>query len=1124
MRRNINVQDSSKDNINNINNNRGKSNNVLNNNNFNSKLNNNYNKNTNLNRNSSTNKFGNINLNTNQRNFPEQGTKNFKNIKGINQAGIPNSAVISTKNFAIFQNQDYFNLDNFNYYGNQNQSNNNRNVDFNINNQNNFDNNQGNNQVNYNPNIIKNNFSEQQTVNNRKPNTTTVKSQIHFDDYSAPAKNQKNIASDNGHFSNNQIQNKNHNNQNFNNPNNNNYTINNKNLVNRDNNVNYSNHNRGNHNQNNNNNTNNNQNNQNKAYSKTILVKIKAAKTNGIINISNMNLISLPREIFDDTVRFDDVNWWELVDIKKIDASNNQIDESFNNENISFEAIPNLNYLKFSGNNFTTIPDSIYSLYSLKLLDFSDNKLRNLSDNIRGLKSLVDLNLSNNAITNIPNEIGKLTELELLNVSQNKISIIPQGIGNILKLKRLDLSNNFLEIILSQIGSLYNLEELILSKNKIKQIQPGSLARLSNLKYLDLHNNNLDSFSEIPNSIKLDCLILGYNRIVDIVNLRHCPNLTVLDINNNKLENFPEEVLNLKNIITLNLMNNSINDIPPALCYLNKLVRLNIEGNPLRKINSKIRSSNAEQIKSYLKTRIVGNEDNDYNGNQQHNNPKNNIFNDKDIDHNNNVFDKADIHVNPREDIYQNMPSKESNVNLLNYYQNNYLKIMNLDIEKIPIENFMKFKIFNCVGLDLSNNKIKDLNFFDQLPVFNDIQEFKINLNRLTHLSPCIINFKNLRILEMKNNLITEFFDNINLQIYENNNIDIPVCKINNNTNILNNKITNNFHERNKTNNLLINEEDSISSINNKPFPNLEYLDLSNNKIKNFPIILKFCTKLNSILISNNMLTSLDSLREIKNSNLFTLELGANKITLLPDKLYQNIPNIKHIGIENNDIKNVPTDLCFLKNLNKITLMGNPIKLLRANIINGGTKSILEYLRKMHRFTDEEMLMEGEKSNFLNFGNQPEEKISNKKRVYKNEQSPMEMEVDNNHPLSPMEKNKGKFNSETNNIKLNNKINDSVKEFGNVDIDSQFKNNDIFNMNQISLSENKIHKVNDVPLAQNNQNNYGSHQEELEDVNNQILFVESEMNEGNLPMFKKTDLRKKLNVLIRRRANIMKNL
>ncbi len=1094
MRRNINVQENNYNIINNSINNRRKSNNPITNKSNINNNNNQSNNTNNFNRAQSSNKLGNNNLNQNGKNGSVNQNKNFKNLKANNKQGVTDSAVISSQNYQIFQNQDYFKLDNFNFYGNANKNDIDNITNKNNTNNNNYNNNSRGNPQNQNNNNIKY-FPNEIATDIRKPNTTTVNSQIRFDDYNTNNNDNNQIKGGKKHFNNN---------QNFDNNININQTKNINSNLNRNSNNEPKNFSKEtNHNISNNNKNNVNNNPQNKNYSKTILLKIKAAKSNGIINISNMNLNSLPREIFDDSVRYDDINWWELTDIKKIDATNNQIDETFNNENISFEAIPNLNYLKFSGNNFSMIPDSIYSLYNLKFLDFADNKLRNLSDNIRGLKSLVDLNLSNNSINALPNEIGRLPEIEILNISQNKISAIPQGIANLTKLKKLDLNNNFLDSIPSFIGSLYNLEELILFKNKIKQIQNNSLSRLANIKYLDLHNNNLDSFTEIPKSDKLDTLILGYNRIEKIENLRNSPNLTVLDINNNKLENFPDDVLNLKNIITLNIMNNSINDIPPALCYLNKLVRLNIEGNPLRKINSKIRSSNAEQIKSYLKTRIVGDEENDYSPNQNNNNHER-MNNDSEMDQNENYSQQnnnKNDYIQRENNKYNFVNGKESNINLLNNYQKDYLKVMNMDIENIPIENFKKCKIFSCIGMDLSNNKIRDLSFFEHLPIFNEMQELKINLNKLTVLSPNILNFKNLRILEMKNNLLNDFFEDIDLRIYElsNMNTNTPDKNINKPRNNLNQKNSNNFYERNKTQKLLNHDDDLKQEIDNKPFPNLEYLDLSNNKIRNFPRIIKFCTKLNTLLLSNNLLTNIDSITEINNPTLFTLEFGTNKITALPEKLYKTIPNIKHIGLENNELKGVPTDLCFMKNLNKLTLNGNPIKLLRSNIINGGTKYILEYLRKMHRFTDEELKLEGQDGGFMNFGEFPDNKPTNKRFSYKNQQSPMEIDDDQKSPISPKPN------------KLHNNLNNNF-------------NNDDTNKSVKQSSEKMDIENNNYTSNNAQQQNFGSHQDEIDDINRQILIVESEMAEGNLPMFKKTDLRRKLNELIRKRANIMKNI
>jgi hypothetical protein len=102
---------------------------------------------------------------------------------------------------------------------------------------------------------------------------------------------------------------------------------------------------------------------------KTMIQKIKSARITSIINISNMNLEFLPPEIFDENLKFDDINWWEMVEIKKIDATNNKLtSESFekNYEIMNFSLIPALNYLKFSFNLFKNLPFTIFSLFNLK--------------------------------------------------------------------------------------------------------------------------------------------------------------------------------------------------------------------------------------------------------------------------------------------------------------------------------------------------------------------------------------------------------------------------------------------------------------------------------------------------------------------------------------------------------------------------------------------------------------------------------------------------------------------------------------------------------------------------------------------------------------------------------------
>ena len=709
--------------------------------------------------------------------------------------------------------------------------------------------------------------------------------------------------------------------------------------------------------------------------SKTILQKVRSARLSSIINLSNMNLEILPPEIFDENLKFNDLDWWQMVDIKKIDASNNKLNSD--NPDSDFSILPSLNYLKFSFNNFSWIPISIFQLKNLKYLDFSNNKLVHLHKEIGTLFSLVDLNLSNNLLLEIPREIQNLKELEILNLSNNKLQEIP---NNFIKLKRLDLSENLIKGEFNILAN--NLEELILFKNKINAID---LSNLENLVYLDIHNNFLSEFEKIPNSNKFDTIVLGFNKLVKICNLKNAPKISVLDLNNNKLENLSEEIFYLKELKTLNLMNNSINDLPPQLCFLKNLVRINLEGNPLKKLNSRVRSSNAENIKTYLRSRLT----------------------DEDMK-------KLNEDLLKEEFLDTNYNSNKNNISLASCIQNNSLKMNNLEISEIPFEQFRKFlNIKFLVSLDFSDNKITNLEGFRDLVInnqFTELKEIKFSSNLISDIPEFFLNFNNLRIIDLKGNNLSTFFD------------------FNNET----------FGE--------MMQEYKIMKI----FPNLNYLDLSINKLKKIPGIVRNLKNLSILLLANNSITDTNDLNFNNDQNfaspyesqLDTLDLGNNKIEKLGDKMYKFMPNLKTLNLENNAIKVIPTDLCLLQNLNKLNLNGNPIKMLRSNILLGGTKIILEYLQKMHKFDEED--------------------IAHQQRV----------------------KNRVQDNSTWNSNKESNKSN---------------------NFNSNKQSENML--VDDS--------------NEIEKINIEILEVESELL-GNLPIYKRTELRKKLNALIRFRANLMK--
>ncbi len=76
------------------------------------------------------------------------------------------------------------------------------------------------------------------------------------------------------------------------------------------------------------------------------------------------------------------------------------------------------------------------------------------------------------------------------------LKVIPDTIGNLSNLRELDLSDNNLETLPESIGRLYNLEELYLSGNRNFRRLPYSIGDLKNLETLELEQTNLESLPE----------------------------------------------------------------------------------------------------------------------------------------------------------------------------------------------------------------------------------------------------------------------------------------------------------------------------------------------------------------------------------------------------------------------------------------------------------------------------------------------------------------------------------------------------------------------------------------------------------------------------------------------------
>ena len=109
------------------------------------------------------------------------------------------------------------------------------------------------------------------------------------------------------------------------------------------------------------------------------------------------------------------------------------------------------------------------------------------------------------------------------------------------------------------IAQLSNLRELDLSDNQLTTL-PEAIAQLSNLRELDLSDNQLTTLPEA---------------IAQLSNLRE------LDLRNNQLTTLPEAIAQLSNLRVLYLRNNQLTTLPEAIKQLSQLEKLDLRGNQL---------------------------------------------------------------------------------------------------------------------------------------------------------------------------------------------------------------------------------------------------------------------------------------------------------------------------------------------------------------------------------------------------------------------------------------------------------------------------------------------------------------------------------------------------------------
>ncbi|XP_071487467.1 uncharacterized protein [Diadema antillarum] len=218
---------------------------------------------------------------------------------------------------------------------------------------------------------------------------------------------------------------------------------------------------------------------------------------------------------------------------------------------------------------------------NLRVLDLSCNCIRNI-ENLTNNKDLRDLKLYDNRITAITN-LERLQELCSLQLQHNKIRTIGKGLALSRKLKMLRLDSNCLgKVEARELAACSQLTYLDVSSNRLDSL--SAFNALSSLEELHATHNCLRVISDLKRCRKLQELDVSNNKITDISGLKSLHNLTALRISHNQLTSDQmKAVERLRSLQTLDVSHNKITDLSSFPDQFPELEVLNAAGNKITK-------------------------------------------------------------------------------------------------------------------------------------------------------------------------------------------------------------------------------------------------------------------------------------------------------------------------------------------------------------------------------------------------------------------------------------------------------------------------------------------------------------------------------------------------------------